>query len=139
MCKARIISEASSLRQQHHLPQANIIAQKSEIVICCMLFCARDGTFVVAHSVIKAFCKQNANNHSICSSSPQKVYDFLGTPIRRVKSYISCTKRKTRSIQMDTTGFWCERRDLNPYESPHTPLKRARLPIPPLSRQRKKL
>ena len=31
---------------------------------------------------------------------------------------------------------WCERRDLNPYESPHTPLKRARLPIPPLSRQR---
>ena len=30
---------------------------------------------------------------------------------------------------------WCERRDLNPYESPHTPLKRARLPIPPLSRQ----
>ena len=28
---------------------------------------------------------------------------------------------------------WCERRDLNPYESPHTPLKRARLPIPPLS------
>ena len=29
--------------------------------------------------------------------------------------------------------FWCERRDLNPYESPHTPLKRARLPIPPLS------
>lgn len=29
--------------------------------------------------------------------------------------------------------FWCERRDLNPYESPHTPLKRARLPIPPSS------
>ena len=28
---------------------------------------------------------------------------------------------------------WCERRDLNPYESLHTPLKRARLPIPPLS------
>ena len=28
---------------------------------------------------------------------------------------------------------WCERRDLNPYELPHTPLKRARLPIPPLS------
>lgn len=37
------------------------------------------------------------------------------------------------------TAFWCERRDLNPYESPHTPLKRARLPIPPLSRQRKEL
>ena len=31
------------------------------------------------------------------------------------------------------SASWCERRDLNPYESPHTPLKRARLPIPPLS------
>lgn len=44
--------------------------------------------------------------------------------------------KKTVCIQMDTYRFWCERRDLNPYESPHTPLKRARLPIPPLSRQR---
>gem|GEM_PF-6081400 len=26
---------------------------------------------------------------------------------------------------------WCGRRDLNPYGSPHTPLKRARMPIPP--------
>lgn len=34
---------------------------------------------------------------------------------------------------MEITALWCERRDLNPYESPHTPLKRARLPIPPLS------
>ena len=29
--------------------------------------------------------------------------------------------------------FWCERRDLNPYGVNHTPLKRARLPVPPLS------
>lgn len=34
---------------------------------------------------------------------------------------------------MEIAVSWCERRDLNPYESPHTPLKRARLPIPPLS------
>ena len=34
---------------------------------------------------------------------------------------------------MGISYFWCERRDLNPYESPHTPLKRARLPIPPRS------
>ena len=39
-------------------------------------------------------------------------------------------KQKTRSFDL----VWCERRDLNPYELPHTPLKRARLPIPPLSR-----
>ena len=28
---------------------------------------------------------------------------------------------------------WCEKRDLNPYGKNHTPLKRARLPVPPLS------
>ena len=28
---------------------------------------------------------------------------------------------------------WCEKRDLNPYGEIHTPLKRARLPVPPLS------
>ena len=27
---------------------------------------------------------------------------------------------------------WCRRGDSNPYGKPHTPLKRARLPIPPL-------
>jgi hypothetical protein len=27
---------------------------------------------------------------------------------------------------------WCRRGDSNPHELPHTPLKRARLPIPPL-------
>ena len=46
---------------------------------------------------------------------------------------------KTR-ISMENTAkkppvsgwfFWCGRRDLNPYGSPHTPLKRARMPIPP--------
>ena len=29
--------------------------------------------------------------------------------------------------------FWCEKRDLNPYSVNYTPLKRARLPVPPLS------
>ncbi len=29
--------------------------------------------------------------------------------------------------------LWCEKRDLNPYGEIHTPLKRARLPVPPLS------
>ena len=43
--------------------------------------------------------------------------------------FLVSTKQKTRSFDL----VWCERRDLNPYELPHTPLKRARLPIPPLS------
>ena len=29
-------------------------------------------------------------------------------------------------------GNWCRRGDSNPHELPHTPLKRARLPVPPL-------
>ena len=33
--------------------------------------------------------------------------------------------------------FWCEKRDLNPYGVNHTPLKRARLPVPPLSHLRR--
>ena len=33
----------------------------------------------------------------------------------------------------ESVVFWCERRDLNPYGVNHTPLKRARLPVPPLS------
>src|ERR1044071_407061 len=28
--------------------------------------------------------------------------------------------------------LWCRRGDSNPHELPHTPLKRARLPVPPL-------
>ncbi len=32
-----------------------------------------------------------------------------------------------------TRFFWCEKRDLNPYSVNYTPLKRARLPVPPLS------
>jgi hypothetical protein len=30
------------------------------------------------------------------------------------------------------TVVWCRRGDSNPHELPHTPLKRARLPVPPL-------
>jgi hypothetical protein len=32
----------------------------------------------------------------------------------------------------NTEKVWCRRGDSNPHELPHTPLKRARLPIPPL-------
>ena len=35
---------------------------------------------------------------------------------------------------MVSCSFWCGKRDLNPYGVNHTPLKRARLPVPPLPR-----
>src|SRR5437660_5891682 len=34
--------------------------------------------------------------------------------------------------QISTRNSWCRRGDSNPHELPHTPLKRARLPVPPL-------
>ena len=45
---------------------------------------------------------------------------------------ISVAKRKGR--RLPTFSFWCGKRDLNPYGVNHTPLKRARLPVPPLPR-----
>ena len=35
--------------------------------------------------------------------------------------------------EIPSAYFWCGRRDLNPYSVNYTPLKRARLPVPPLS------
>ena len=34
--------------------------------------------------------------------------------------------------------LWCRRGDSNPHELPHTPLKRARLPVPPLRQKGEK-
>ena len=45
------------------------------------IVCAEEGTFVGTFFVIKYRCKQRHNNHFVCSSSPQKVSDFSGTPI----------------------------------------------------------
>ncbi len=41
-------------------------------------------------------------------------------------------KKKTRTNLAIGFGFRCGKRDLNPYGNSHTPLKRARLPVPPL-------
>jgi hypothetical protein len=42
-----------------------------------------------------------------------------------------------RAETQDCLRIWCRRGDSNPHGLPHTPLKRARLPIPPLRRQRR--
>ena len=40
--------------------------------------------------------------------------------------------QKRTGRRLPTCSFWCGKRDLNPYGVNHTPLKRARLPVPPL-------
>ena len=42
-------------------------------------------------------------------------------------------RRRMSRTRQDT--IWCRRRDLNPHGFPHTPLKRARIPIPPRRHQ----
>lgn len=42
-------------------------------------------------------------------------------------------RKHTNSPEKQGYCIWCDRRDLNPYEKTHTPLKRARIPIPPRS------
>ena len=41
-------------------------------------------------------------------------------------------KKRTFVGRQKCVFFWCGKRDLNPYGVNHTPLKRARLPVPPL-------
>ena len=41
--------------------------------------------------------------------------------------------RTIKNRTLNECPVWCEKRDLNPYGVNHTPLKRARLPVPPLS------
>ena len=46
---------------------------------------------------------------------------------------------KNEKVKIDKSltrlvDFWCKRGDLNSHEINHTPLKRARLPVPPLLR-----
>ena len=48
------------------------------------------------------------------------------------KRFSGIEKVHRNSIKI-TVDLWCEKRDLNPYGVNHTPLKRARLPVPPLS------
>ena len=45
----------------------------------------------------------------------------------RIRTPLTTTPLTTRDLELI-----CRRGDSNPHELPHTPLKRARLPVPPL-------
>src|SRR6266496_3316018 len=60
-----------------------------------------------------------------------------GSEKRFYRQLISCPlKRDLTLLTARNRTFirsnWCRRGDSNPHELPHTPLKRARLPVPPL-------
>ena len=56
-------------------------------------------------------------------------------PCSSLRGSIIFVRYKTKNTEsIDSVFFvWCEKRDLNPYSVNYTPLKRARLPVPPLS------
>ena len=56
-------------------------------------------------------------------------YAALPARLRFKEASSEAEKRRYRLV---SPFFWCGRRDLNPYSVNHTPLKRARLPVPPL-------
>ena len=66
-------------------------------------------------------------------NSPPDCFLNASHPLRVQVPHLLKNHIKKQLSSLLTTERWCERRDLNPYELPHTPLKRARLPIPPLS------
>ena len=78
------------------------------------------------------------------------LYDFEHTPLEaKIKSpwrlmhlwslyssvSYSLAKVPKRGPKPLICGNWCRRRDSNPHGFPHTPLKRACLPVPPLRRR----
>ena len=63
---------------------------------------------------------------------------------RRPLRYSRNTPVEDERFRLDLAGRcltdqWCRRGDSNPHGLPHTPLKRARLPIPPLRRSKQKV
>ena len=60
----------------------------------------------------------------------------IGLSLRKTVERETVRKRKSPFLLFEERGTrvygeWCRGRDLNSYGSPHTPLKRACLPIPP--------
>ena len=50
----------------------------------------------------------------------------------RLRVREAASEAEKRRYRLVSPFFWCGRRDLNPYSVNYTPLKRARLPVPPL-------
>ena len=67
----------------------------------------------LSNMAFRAFCKKN---------------------VRGERSAFIKTKKREAQTYVLSFSFWCGKRDLNPYGVNHTPLKRARLPVPPLPR-----
>ena len=66
-----------------------------------------------------------------CAAGKQSPGLFFNT---HPSSPVSIKSKNTGTTLRVMPVFWCGRRDLNPYGVIHTPLKRARLPVPPLPR-----
>ena len=74
---------------------------------------------------------QVAERYTLMRDDIQPKGLMISTTLRAAMIYQVCDLDKKSRILLIRL-FWCGRRDLNPYSVNHTPLKRARLPVPPL-------
>ena len=90
----------------------------------CLGFAPRSESFAIEPSV--QVC-------SISSLSGLTSCRPSANPLNPHKAFKVFTIRLLKTIEpQGLIVFNCRRRDLNPHGFPHTPLKRARIPIPPL-------
>ena len=71
----------------------------------------------------------NARRWRAYRPASRSPYAVLTARLRFREASSEAEKRRYRLV---SPFFWCGRRDLNPYSVNYTPLKRARLPVPPL-------
>ena len=86
-------------------------------------------------------CLSTRGNGKIEHRSLRSLLPLAGQagPYRRYAAVCFANRFRTKKEQIGiylSALFWCGKRDLNPYGVNHTPLKRARLPVPPLQRMR---
>ena len=70
--------------------------------------------------------RSSLRSHRPASRSPYAVLSA------RLQVREASSAKEISRWEIPSAYFWCGRRDLNPYSVNYTPLKRARLPVPPL-------
>ena len=89
---------------------------------------ARNGTYLASQCTRLVASPDATAPHPPKKQSPG-LFFLTVSALLGFKSLPFSRTKKADSFE----SAWCEKRDLNPYGVNHTPLKRARLPVPPLS------
>ncbi len=114
-------------RSTHHVPRSETHRSKKQ-AFACFLRCGRRDLFSSQRRKAESVSALLCDSVSLGSDVPP-VHHSLPLPF---KFLLYPHKQKGDTHKVYRLFRWCGRRDLNPYGVNHTPLKRARLPVPPL-------